>query len=296
MAVYGTKADPFLTFYNLKTSETKIECQVPFIITAVYLAAGRYLVTGGKDCSIRVWDILRSKNQKVTQISSSMFHTDHIKSLGCCFDHGLLVSSDRQGNLIFETLIDHVFINSVSLNEIVEKMAILDQSKMDKNDVDFANLFSFASNQVDFLNDIQNFIQINKQKDSFIPSRICVFKSGLVAVSCDSSIFFFDTRGKLMAIKTFESDIVEIHKCYNTDTREFLIVGAKPDKIYVFDAACLQFIVVFDSYFSSITSFQKSCSFVTYYKEKIQTFDFSQFVQPIMSKVAHPLLHKSTYK
>ncbi|KAK8892897.1 hypothetical protein M9Y10_030148 [Tritrichomonas musculus] len=296
LAIYGTKADPFLTFYNLKTSETKIECQVPFIITAVYLAAGRYLVTGGKDCSIRVWDILRSKNQKVTQISSSMFHTDHIKSIGCCFDNGLLVSSDRQGNLIFETLIDHVFINSVSLNEIVEKMAILDQSKMDKNDVDFANLFSFASNQVDFLNDVQNFIQINKQKDSFIPSQICVFKSGLVAVSCDSSIFFFDTRGKLMAIKTFESDIVEIHKCYNTDTREFLIVGAKPDKIYVFDAACLQFIVVFDSYFSSITSFQKSCSFVTYYKEKIQTFDFSQFVQPIMSKVAHPLLHKSTYK
>ena len=320
IAVYGTKRDPFLTFVNLNTNQSRIECQVPFIITAVYLAGGRFLVTGGMDCSIRVWDICTAQNTKVQQISSSGFHTEMINAVSCCVDNGLIVSCDMKSNLVFETLADHVFINSVKILDIERKLESIELNTNDNeesnsvspfdDDIEFTNMFSPIVRLNDFIEEVAKFKEIREKMkmkkkneedeednniDEFIAPQICVFKSGIVAVSSKSNLYIFDQRGKLACVKALETEIIEMHKCYNSYTREFLIIGALPEKIYVMDVAFFDFVAVYSTYFSSITTVQKSCSFVTYYKGKIKSFDFSDCDNPIVSKMPMEILYRTTY-
>ncbi|KAK8897194.1 hypothetical protein M9Y10_015130 [Tritrichomonas musculus] len=292
LAIFGTKTDPFLTAFNIKTQETKIVCHIPFIITSVCLSSGRFLITGGKDCSIRVWDL-----QNATQMSSSGFHSDIITSIACCYDNGLLVSADESLTLVFETMIDHVFINSVSLIDIEKKLKKIDTSFItDRNkdddsvfndfefDAEMKNLFSPCTSKKDILNNVKEYKNCRQNKelrksDFFIViPQIVVFKSGIVAVAIEANVFFLDSRGKVIKIECFESEVVEMKKCYDQRTREFLIIGIKPDKIYVMDVASMASYVYYVAYFSSITTIQKSNSFITYYKGKISTFDFRVYV------------------
>lgn len=116
LAFFGTKTDPFLTIFNTKTSKVETSFHHNSIITAATVVAGRYLITGGSDCTLYVWDLESTTRKK--PISSSGFHSDSVTSIGCCYENGLLVSADSSSTLVFETLIDHVFIASVSIEKI----------------------------------------------------------------------------------------------------------------------------------------------------------------------------------
>ena len=276
LAIFGTKKDPFLTVFNVSTKTSKTMFHIPSIITSVALAGGRLLVIGGRDCSIRVWDL---SAVSTSQISSSCYHSDWINSIGCCYDNGILVSSDRIMTLVFETLVDHVFINSISLKVIKNKFNSLATTDANiDNDIELKNMISPFIRREDLLKDIEEFKQFKfKEENEFIVPEICVFKSGVVVVSQRNFILFFDHQGRVMSIKCFEDDILEMHKCYDVDTREFLIIGMNHVKIFVFDISLLTVVAIYDTDFHSISTLQTNCSFVTYYQGKVKNFNFSEY-------------------
>jgi hypothetical protein len=70
------------------------------------IIGGEYMIIGSRDCSISVISLESWK-----AISRSTFHANPVVAVGGCADLGLIASIDSQGNVIFETLFEHVMIN-----------------------------------------------------------------------------------------------------------------------------------------------------------------------------------------
>ena len=270
LIIFGTKKDPFLTVFDINNNKTKTEFHVNSIITAVFLNQGRYLVIGSKDCSIHVFDLV-----SMSLISSSSFHSDEISAISCCYENLLLASIDRSSTLVLETLIDHFFITSVSLDEILTKLSNIDETL--GNEIESSNLISSLINKEDFVKDVNQYNEDKLKKciESKSSPKICVFKSGVVAITFDSNLVLLDYQGKVITVKCFEDVCVELHRCYGVDTHEFLIIGVKPCRVYLFDVCFLNMIAVYETYFDSITTSTKNSCFITYYNGKIHCFDFS---------------------
>ncbi|OHT09101.1 hypothetical protein TRFO_04701 [Tritrichomonas foetus] len=180
------------------------------------------------------------------KISSSSYHTDFITAVGCNYECGLIVSYDKSDNLVFETLYDHIFITSISLKSENTK----------------------GSEKYDMI---------------FIP-QILVFKSGIVCVSQREEIAFFDTHGKEITRYQLNGPFIEMHKYYDFDTREILIIGSKPNQICIFDLTLLAPIVIFESYFDKLYPIKNSRSFIKAYKSQFHSISFSENISSIVSK------------
>jgi hypothetical protein len=70
------------------------------------IIGGEYMVIGSRDCSISVTSL-----ELWNVVSRSTFHANPVVAVGGCADLGLIASIDSQGNVIFETLFEHVMIN-----------------------------------------------------------------------------------------------------------------------------------------------------------------------------------------
>ena len=80
--------------------------------------------------------------------------------------------------------------------------------------------------------------------------RICVFKSGSVVVAYNTKsgpeIRLFDVRGELLQSITVEDTIVEAHKYYDFNTREFLFFSSEDGTVHMHDVITLQKIASFE--------------------------------------------------
>ena len=187
LAMFLSKYDTFLTILNLNNGSFSFQCQGYSYIVCAETIGGRYILTGGHDCTIRVWDI----NDNFSLVSYSNMHNDTIQSIGGNRDIGLIVSSDKHRKVIFETLYSHKFIAAVDLNNIIEQY--------------------------------NNGKQI-RENDKLI---IRVMKSGIVVFGIQHILIFLDQRGRYIAHKMYQEDdtIISIQKYYDFDRRELLFVG-----------------------------------------------------------------------
>ncbi|KAK8892141.1 hypothetical protein M9Y10_029364 [Tritrichomonas musculus] len=297
LLLFGTKIDPFLTVFNLNTKKVYTGFHQHSIITSAKIVGSRYLITGGSDCSLSVWDLATDCNYP---ISSSGYHADYITSIGCCYENGLLVSADNSSTLVFETLIDHSFITSVSLETFKncknqqrrkslftppsneEINSIISDASNDNNNNNDSN----SNNDNDNTNsdDAENDEECeNVNESTFIP-QICVFRSGIVCVSQKHKIIWFDSHGKVISTHKLEGDFVEMHKYYDYDTREFLIVGSLPRNIDIIDVTTFRMFARINAYRSHFYPIKNTRSILVSTLSELQVYSFGNFIPPVITK------------
>lgn len=91
-----------------------------------------------------------------------------------------------------------------------------------------------------------NVWDVDDDVDEEFSLQIDVFKSRAVSVSNCSCIFIFNLCRNQISLRALDSDVVKMRKCYSESTMEFVIVGTKSNKIYVFNVAYLFLIVACD--------------------------------------------------
>lgn len=212
--VFLTRNANVINIFDFQTQQTDT---IPMLSTVNCVAniGDRYLVVGCRDCSLTVWKLLvkvperrrgfiqiftrapRELNFEARLVSSSYFHSSEILTIGGCYENGLIVSLNTQNILIFETLVNHVFINSVDLRKI----------KFDEKGIaDFSN------------------------------PQIIVYKSGTVLVRLAKQLLFFNSQGKLIHHMEFNNNnITSLMKWYYFDLRELLFIGLDNSNVVVFD-------------------------------------------------------------
>lgn len=113
LAVFGTKYDDFLTVVDLQKKTISIQCHTNAKVLCAKTIGGRFIITGGSDCVLRVWDMLHNFSIE----SCSCYHEDEIIAVAGCRSTGLIASIDRSMNLVVETLYGQKLINFVPLEK-----------------------------------------------------------------------------------------------------------------------------------------------------------------------------------
>ena len=122
------------------------------------------------------------------------------------------------------------------------------------------------------------------QNEHFQVPNIAVFKSGTVCISQQNEIALLNSYGRIIAKFYFEDSFFSMHKYYDIDTHEFLIVGTNPNRILIYDISLLYKIVEYESYFDWIAPIQKKRTFILHYKKQFKFFNFSKFISLKVSK------------
>jgi hypothetical protein len=113
LVIFGTGSDLFASVFDMQTKETAYASHDTSLVTCATVIGGRVLVTGGSDGSLRFWGL-----PNVGLISVSSLHCESVTAVAGCYESGLIVSTDRANNLVFQTMVHHAFIRCTKLQSV----------------------------------------------------------------------------------------------------------------------------------------------------------------------------------
>ena len=113
IAVFKQKFDNFVTCVELETRAVHTVSHDAGAIRSATLIGGIYLITGGTDCSLRIWGL-----PGFVLLHISTLHSDQVTAVAGCMESGLVASLDKHGLLITETLRKGKFICSTEISII----------------------------------------------------------------------------------------------------------------------------------------------------------------------------------
>jgi hypothetical protein len=116
MAVFGSGSDNGLVCIGFRRLRSNKLVQLLSIITCAAVIGGEFLITGGGDCAIRVYQ-LRAR----VPVSQSALHSAPLIAIAGNLDLGMIASIDSDFHLVLETLFDHKFINFASIPRAAKK-------------------------------------------------------------------------------------------------------------------------------------------------------------------------------
>jgi len=111
MLVFGSRYDTFVTVFDINSGTVRTVSHETAIIKCASVIGGRYLITGGGDCSIRIW---RMPSLELIRVSSH--HSDRVVAVSGNADIGIVVSIDKRNRIVIETLMDGDFIRYIDTN------------------------------------------------------------------------------------------------------------------------------------------------------------------------------------
>ena len=111
IGIFRQRFDSFVTAISLDTNTVKTISHDAGAIRSATIIGGMYLITGGTDCSIRIWELPTFQQMRI-----SSMHSDPIIALSGCMENGTVASLDKSGLLIVETLRKGKFICSIEIS------------------------------------------------------------------------------------------------------------------------------------------------------------------------------------
>jgi hypothetical protein len=116
IAVFGLGSDSGLVCISFKALPSNILGHLGSIITCAAVIGGEFLITGGGDCAIHVYEL-----PEHVPVSQSALHSAPLIAIAGNLDLGMIASIDNDFYLVLETLFDHKFINFASIPRAAKK-------------------------------------------------------------------------------------------------------------------------------------------------------------------------------
>ena len=226
IAIFRQKFDNFVTAFFLETKKVETVSHDAGGIRSAAVIGGRFLITGGTDCSVRIWEL---PNFKLLRIST--LHSDPVIAVCGCADNGVVVSLDKSGLLIAETLINGKFICSTEVSINSESPMIICFK---------SGLISVA----DITNSISTITvfdtKLSKIASTELKGRITEFhkiSDGLggefIAVSFESSFIIYEAYS-LRTVVSFEAEKENPHLCAVRRHRSLICGDGKVIRHFLF--------------------------------------------------------------
>ena len=123
--VTGNVYDSSLNVVDISTGKTRKLSHVSSIINCASVVDSRYILTGGSNCSVNVWNIAT-----LERVQSTYYHASSIISVAANYDAGIVASIDSDFKLVIEMLCEKKFIRVIQLkrSEIVPQVLIFKSS------------------------------------------------------------------------------------------------------------------------------------------------------------------------
>jgi hypothetical protein len=116
ISVFGLGSDSGLVCISFNGSRSNILGQLGSIITCAAVVGGEFLITGGGDCAIHIYEL-----PEHVPVSQPALHSAPLIAIAGNLDLGMIASIDNDFYLVLETLFDHKFINFASIPRAAKK-------------------------------------------------------------------------------------------------------------------------------------------------------------------------------
>lgn len=120
IVIFKKPFDDFVTAVELEREHVRRISHEGNGVACVAICGGRVMITGGNDCSLRLWNL-----PSFTLIRSSTLHGSPVVAVGANADLGIVASIDKQGVFIIETLMRGHFLCNTEIKVENSKPTIL---------------------------------------------------------------------------------------------------------------------------------------------------------------------------
>ncbi|EAX97744.1 Beige/BEACH domain containing protein [Trichomonas vaginalis G3] len=110
IVVFKRPFDDFVTAVELEKEAVRRISHEGNGVTCCIICGGKYMITGGNDCSLVIWNL-----PNFSSLRTSMIHGSPIVAVGGNSDLGIVASLDKQGLFILETLVNGRFLCSTNV-------------------------------------------------------------------------------------------------------------------------------------------------------------------------------------